>query len=101
MNQVIRFSEEEIRREGGNGFWFGKNKFIHHSNLHHSDTAFSRINTAQWGIIVCLLTTLGLQLWFNWHSTVVILVAILTALYFADLLFNLFLIIRSFRKAPE
>ncbi len=95
------FTPEEVLSEGGNGFWFGKHKFIHHSDLHHRDTAFFRINTAQLGYISCAVTVLGMGLYINWHLTLIIIVAMLTVLYFADLLFNLFLIIRSFQKSPE
>lgn len=47
------------------------------------------------------MTLLGYGLFHNWHVTIVLLVAILTLLYFADLLFNFFLIVRSFSRPPE
>lgn len=101
-NQTIKsFNNEEEIEHGGKGFWYGAQKFTHHSDLHHSKTAFFRTTPVQLGIITCLLTLLISSLVRDWHTTVVVFVALLTVVYFADLLFNLFLIIRSFHKSPE
>jgi cellulose synthase/poly-beta-1,6-N-acetylglucosamine synthase-like glycosyltransferase len=37
----------------------------------------------------------------SWQYTLIIFLALLTALYFADLLFNVILILRSLRKSPD
>lgn len=86
--------------EKGMGFTHRGKEFVHHSPLHHSETAFFRLSEVQ--IIVLLLTTtlIAAQLILDWHITIVYFVAVLTVVYFADLLFNFFLIYRSFLKTP-
>lgn len=98
---IIEFFDEETEKLKGQGFIHKGLEYIHHSNLHHSESAFFRLSAVQKIVIVSIFLILILGFILSWHATIVIFVAVLTVLYFADLLFNFFLIYRSFTKAPE
>ncbi len=85
----------------GHGFKYKGNEFVHHSNLDHEETALKRFGGRQIEFMIVFAVLFLAALFLNWHTTLIVLFAILTFLYFADLMFNLFLIIRSFHKNPE
>lgn len=89
------------RSKKGEGFHYRGIEFIHHGHLHHSESAFHRFGSFQQWVFFSLLALIVLGFLQDWHRTLIILIAILTILYFADLLFNFYLIYRSFSKAPE
>lgn len=97
---ITPFTDAEVK-EKGEGFYHKGNEFVNHTNLHHSDHAFYRLSVLQKIFILSFVAVLGLGLFLNWKLTVIFFVSALTIIYFADLLFNLFLIIRSFSKPPE
>ncbi len=97
---IIPFNPALEKKEG-KGFHYKDVKYIHHSDLHHSQTAFHRLSELQILVFSALGIIILISLIINWHLTAVVLVAILTTLYFADLLFNLILIYRSYSKQPE
>lgn len=75
--------------------------FSHYSSLGIKESAYYLFT--KWQLLVLLYTSIFLIMSFaiNWHQTIIIFVVSLSALYFLDLIFNLFLIARSFSKAPE
>lgn len=90
-----------INRENGlRGFHYKGKEFIHHSSLHHSESAFYSLATGQKIFLFLISILLILCFALNWHDTLVLFVSVITFLYFSDLLFNLFLIYRSFSKSP-
>lgn len=98
--EMIPF-HSKTRKEKGNGFHYKGREFIHYSSLKPAETAFQRI-TFQQGLVMFLsLFVLIGGLIINWHTTIVLFIGLLTFLYFADLLFNLYLIVRSFTKPAE
>jgi glycosyltransferase XagB len=98
--QIVPFSKEMVILEG-QGFHYKGNKFIHHTDLPHQESAFRRFSSPQIASILGIIGIIFLGLLINWHATFVLIIATLTVLYFTDLLFNLFLIIRSFSRTPE
>ncbi len=92
---------EHFEDESGKGFHHRGNKYIHHSNLPHNESAFFRLSDVQKILIVAILGSIAISFLISFKTTLIVLIAILTVIYFADLLFNLFLIIRSFHKPPE
>lgn len=98
--EIIPF-HPKVEKIKGKGFHYKGIEFIHHTALDHSKSAFFRLSLRQVSIITALLTMLGFGLIHNWHATIIFLVALLTLLYFADLIFNFFLIVRSFSRPPE
>lgn len=99
-NVAIPF-HPETEKIKGKGFHYKGQEFIHHSQLSPDHTAFKRVTPIQIFVCVALLCGLVLGLIINWHATLEIFVSALTILYFADLLFNLYLVFRSFSKPAE
>ena len=97
---IAPFHQKEIEQKG-KGFYYKGKEFIHHSDLHHTESAFHRFSGLQIFIIGVLILDVILGLFINWHMTVLAFITLLTLLYFADLLFNLFIIIRSFSRHAE
>ncbi len=76
-------------------------EFSHYSGLPLEESAFFNFDKNEKiiiGLVVCLLIG-GFLL--SWHKSLIIIVSFLTVLYFLDLFFNLFLIIKSFLKPSE
>ncbi len=78
----------------GNGFTYKGREYVHHSALESHEIALHRLSEQQIVFIALLFIVVCLSLILNWHTTLIVLVAVITVLYFADLLFNLFLIYR-------
>ena len=98
--KIVEFTAEQESAKG-KGFHYKGKEYRHHSRLHHTETAFHRFSGFQIFFLLDLFVITALLLIINWHLTITIIVGVLTALYFGDLLFNLFLIFRSFTKQPE
>lgn len=98
--EIIPF-HSETQKIKGKGFHHKGREFIPHTDLHQNDNAFRRSSLPQIVFLFFLMALLIFGVINNWHATTTLLVAILTFLYFSDLLFNFFLIFRSFSKSPE
>lgn len=98
--QTIPFPKK-IQALKGPGFHYKGKEFIHFSHLDSSDSAFFRLTTTQKSIFLAGACMLLVVFFINWHATIVVLFFVLTSLYFSDLLFNLYLIIQSFRQPSE
>lgn len=85
----------------GKGFYYKGQEFIHHSDLTFKESAVHRFTPLQLAVISVDSELLLSGFVINWHTTLVVLIAILTTMYFLDLLFNFFLIYKSFRNSPE
>lgn len=99
-NKIQYFTDEELLNEG-KGFYYKGGKFNPHSDLGIKNNAFKRFYGKQVFFVfgILLLSILGFYL--NWHSSLIVILSVLTILYFADLLFNLFLIFKALRSSPE
>ncbi len=85
----------------GNGIYHKGVKYITHSDLHHKHSAIKTFHAHQKVIILVLLILViggGIA---NLQETLIVIIAGLSVLYFSDIFFNLFLIIRSFQKSEE
>lgn len=98
--EVILFHPKTEKKKG-KGFHYKGQEFIHFSDLNIKDTALYRLSRNHKIILVELMLILAFALFFNWHETIVVILAILTSLYFIDLLFNLYLVYRSFSNPSE
>lgn len=85
----------------GNAFHHKGALFVPYTELHHIESALHRVTKKQFSLITLFLCSVALALIINWHATLVLFLSFLMTLYFIDLLFNLFLIWRSFAKTPE
>ena len=82
-------------------FWFNGNNYTDHSNLPNSETALYRLSNAQKIFFVVFGILLVTSFILNFHLTLIAFIFLLNLIYFSDILFNLFLVIRSYRKPPE
>jgi len=99
-DEIIPFPLE-LKRRKGRGFCFRGVEFVHHTNLPIAESAFFILSPTQKYILLVFLFTFLLSLLLNWHFTLIFLIGALTILYFADLIFNLYLILKSFINPPE
>lgn len=105
---LLAFKDDDVVpliTEGGQvdhgGFHFKGRKFVHHTALPPNESAFKRLAFGQAVYLFMIFYVLLIGFLVNWHTTIVLLISVLTTLYFLDLIFNLFLIYRSFSKPPE
>lgn len=87
--------------EKGHGFFYKGRPLVSHSALHHRHTAFETLNKRQKLWIFGFVLAMALSFALNWRATVFGIIIALTVFYFADLVFNLILIYRSFSRRPE
>lgn len=98
--RIIPFHPHQIE-QSGHGFHHRTRKFIHHTTLPPQESAFSRFSLKQVIFMVSITSLTAAALLTNWREALILIVAILTVMYFIDLLFNLYLIIQSFARSPE
>lgn len=99
-SEIYSFNKRLISKLG-NGFHYRGSTFVKHTKLPNHESAFFRLSNGQIISIILLVAMLAASSYFSWHNTAIIAVAIMTLLYFGDLLFNLYLIYRSFAKPTE
>ncbi len=99
-DNIIPF-HAETKEKHGNGFHFKGLPFVSYSGLKHYETAFFRLSIRQTLWIIGFLLILAGALMISWHATLVGLVALLTVLYFVDMVFNFSLVLRSVSKDRE
>ncbi|MHB8652034.1 MAG: glycosyltransferase [Minisyncoccota bacterium] len=95
---LVYLSDSQGRREG---FSYKGDHFVHHSELHHHETAFFNLLRHQKLFLALSAGFLGLVFLVNWQVSLIVAFSLLTALYFMDLLFNAFITYRTFRVRPE
>src|SRR4030042_4658474 len=78
-----------------------KQRFVTHSTLNPQNAAIQTVSVFQSLQIILLVSLFTLLLIFNWHLSIVLVVAGLSFLYFLDLLFNIYLVYISFKKSPQ
>lgn len=91
----------DIKKQNRLGIFRKQITVFTHRELNHLEGAVRTLSNRQKLTILILLTLLLTGLSARFHATLVVLVAGLSLLYFADLIFNCFLIVISFVKKPE
>lgn len=99
-SEAVPFHPKAIKKYG-DGFHYKGVGFVHHSKLPFFETAFQTIQTHQKLFLILLIELLLFGLAINSLVTIIVLMTVLTVLYFGDLLFNLFVIFRGFILEPE
>lgn len=97
----IELFDEETEKQKGKGFYHKGTEYVNHSGLPHSQSAFFRLSNPQAAFIATAAVIFIVSFILSFKLTLIALIAFLTLIYFADLLFNLFLILRSFSRSPE
>jgi len=95
------FSDESQPKMMGNGITYKGNKFVTHTDVNQRHSAVQTVVPYQKIILILLLIVIVAGFYLDWRSTAIMVVATLSILYFIDLLFNLFLIVKSFQKTPD
>lgn len=83
------------------GFRYKGNEFIHHADLHITETAFFNLLRHQKIFLGALLGLLGLAFYLDWQTAAIALFGALTVFYFFDLLFGAFIVFWSYKALPE
>lgn len=95
---IVKFNPEENQNAG---FHHLGKKYVIYSDLAQSQSAFKRLSSRQKGILSSFVLIASPFFVIDWHKTIVVLMSILAIVYFSDLLFNLYLIYKSFSKNPD
>ncbi len=85
----------------GQGFTHKGNEFVHHTDLHYSETAFYNLLHNQKVVLISVVAILLSAFIADWHLTLIVFLSSLTVLYFLGLLFDGFIVYRTFRIKPE
>lgn len=85
----------------GAGVGYKKRKYITHTTISHDLSALRTFTSSQKMILVLIFTEIGLLFYNSPLLALQILVGILSAIYFADVLFNLYLIGKSLGSTSE
>ncbi len=102
------FSKADIKRiisnpnsNIGSGLRVNGVDFITHTNMHPSDSAVYSLSRSQKLILFSIIFLCLAFALYDFHLFIVIFIGLLSIVYFVDLLFNLFLIYRSFTYSSE
>ena len=90
-----------MEKKKGRGFHFKGMEFINYTDLPMRESAFRSLTFYQRAFLLFLAGVLLAGLLISWHTTLVVLISLLTILYFIDLAFNFFLVYRSYFREPE
>lgn len=85
----------------GAGIIHRKQKFITHSQLPQDQSAISTLVGWQKVALFSVLAIFAVSLALSLHTALVAFIGILSVLYFADTVFNLFLVLKSLSFPPE
>ena len=98
--EIVPFPPETIEKEGA-GFHYKGNKFVNYNYLNFGESAFFRLTLQQIFLILTLIVVFFSIFLLNWKFALVTAFAVITFLYFSDIIFNLFLIYQSLSKRVE
>lgn len=85
----------------GAGVGYRRKKYVTHTTLPYHQSAIRGFLLWQKTAIYAVFLLLALGFYKNSLSTAIVLVAVLSVTYFLDVIFNLFLIIKSLKTPPE
>jgi cellulose synthase/poly-beta-1,6-N-acetylglucosamine synthase-like glycosyltransferase/glycosyltransferase involved in cell wall biosynthesis/O-antigen/teichoic acid export membrane protein len=85
----------------GAGIMHKRKRLITHTTLHHSQSAISTFIPWQVAFIAFIVAIAVLGLILNYTAAIITVVAILSGIYFIDVVFNLFVILKSLYLPPE
>jgi len=100
-SRIVHIAPTEAGKMIGAGVQRKGQTYITHTSLHHHHSAIKTFNVWQKAGAVIFLLVLIFGLLASAKTTMLILVAALTIIYFLDFLFNGFLILKSLHFPPE
>ncbi len=98
----VHYIENGIEEHSiGSGVAFRKKRYITHSKRNANRSAIETFVLWQRVLIFSAIALITVGLFINAVATIVAFTAILSAIYFADVVFNLFVILKSLHFPPE
>lgn len=97
----IPFVSNELKTMRGAGLRHRKRKYITHTTLHHSSSSITTFTRSQKTLIFLSVALFIAGIFINPMLTLSFVVASMSAVYFADTIFNLFLVINSLKHKQE
>ncbi len=85
----------------GAGYYYKGKKLITHTTLGHQYSALETFSRDQKIFFFGLLLILAVDLFFEPKLTLTLIIGFLSAIYFIDVLFNLFVVLKSLHFPPE
>jgi cellulose synthase/poly-beta-1,6-N-acetylglucosamine synthase-like glycosyltransferase/glycosyltransferase involved in cell wall biosynthesis/O-antigen/teichoic acid export membrane protein len=85
----------------GAGIIYKRKKFLTHTTLNHTNSAIVTFTRFQKIFILSIVALFASLLFFFTKSTLIGFVAVLSTIYFADVFFNLYLVLKSLHFPPE
>lgn len=100
QNHYVAFNQRRVKSLGS-GFHYKGTEYVTHNTLDRHSSAVERTTQNQRLVLLALLlAVVGLAI-FNGSLLLIGITSVITILYFMDLLFNMFLIYRSFQSYSE
>ncbi len=99
--RVFHLKPTENLTMKGAGIVYKRNKFLTHTTLNHNNSAIVTFTRGQISVIFMILSAFGVGLILSTQTTLIVFVAILSFVYFADVFFNLYLVLKSLHFPPE
>jgi glycosyltransferase involved in cell wall biosynthesis/cellulose synthase/poly-beta-1,6-N-acetylglucosamine synthase-like glycosyltransferase/O-antigen/teichoic acid export membrane protein len=96
-----RFRNKRFFYTGKGEFLYNSKKFSTHTYLHHKNSAVQTFNFRQMFTLFAVIAIFTLGLLVSTQTTSIVFIGILSAIYFLDLFFGLFLVLKSLHFPPE
>lgn len=101
QRKVYHLSSDNELNMRGAGVIYKRKKFLTHTTLNHANSAIVTFTRFQKAFILSIFLLFILFLVLFTKSTLIITVAVLSTIYFLDVFFNLFLVLKSLHFPPE
>lgn len=85
----------------GSGFAYKRKRFTTHTSLPHHQSALVTMIGWQKVLLTVIVAGLAYGIATNWMQTAIIFIGILSSIYFLDVLFNLYVVLKSLHFPPE
>jgi cellulose synthase/poly-beta-1,6-N-acetylglucosamine synthase-like glycosyltransferase/glycosyltransferase involved in cell wall biosynthesis len=99
--KVYHLIPENLGNMLGAGIIYKNKKFLTHTTLNHTNSAIVTFTRFQKMFILTMFILFMSLLFFYTKSTLIGFVAVLSTIYFADVFFNLYLVLKSLHFPPE
>ncbi len=99
--KVYHLKPENLENMLGAGIIYKRKKFLTHTTLNHTNSAIVTFTRFQKIFILSVFTIFAALLFFYTKSTLIGFVGVLSTIYFADVFFNLYLVLKSLHFPPE
>jgi cellulose synthase/poly-beta-1,6-N-acetylglucosamine synthase-like glycosyltransferase/glycosyltransferase involved in cell wall biosynthesis/O-antigen/teichoic acid export membrane protein len=100
-NKIIHLLPDSDGSMLGAGVVYKKRRFITHTTLHHSKSALVTFTFSQKLIIFLAISAFVIGLFLNSQTTAIVFIGLLSFVYFLDVFFGLYLVLKSLHHPPE